>query len=63
MRETDQSSRSIMDRLDASQYGDRREEDEDYGEALGIAPPCSDCGHREAVTEVGGEPFCNECSN
>jgi len=37
-------------------------EDESINELVGIAPPCSECGSREAARTVNGRDLCDECA-
>ena len=46
-------------REEAPSVGDPVEENE--SELLGIAPPCSECGRREAVRTANGRELCDEC--
>jgi len=52
--------RSVMERLDPQHYGDG-DQDQDYGELAGVAPPCDECGSREATSSVDGRDLCDVC--
>jgi len=50
-----------LHREEAPGVGDPKEEKID--ELVGIAPPCSECGSREAARTVNGRDLCGECAS
>lgn len=61
-REPDpEQDRSAMQRLDARHYGDP--DNESVDELIGMAPPCSECGSREAARSAHGRDLCEECAD
>jgi len=56
-----EQSRGVTDRVDGRHYGDRRDEDAEPWEFVGIAPPCQECGKREV--EDPETELCGECSD
>jgi len=50
-----EQDRSVTERLDARHYGEPEDHRPD------VAPPCDDCGRREAVHATPAGMVCDEC--
>jgi hypothetical protein len=48
-----------LHREEAENVGDP--DDVSFQELAGVAPPCDECGEREADREVRGRPLCQPC--
>ena len=54
--------KGVIERVDSRHYGDPIDQSENYGNHMGIAPPCEECGRRETTQTVDGQDLCADCA-